>query len=123
MPVSFRCLVLALLAAGCAQGGPSAVPAAPASPVSLAASDAGDVRRLIRDHLETEALGFRLEVESLQILSPAYAGEYVFVANTVTRRDATGPALAWGRVVGSAWVSPRRKVIVWKERPRAGSDR
>lgn len=112
MPLIF--LVLALLA-GCAHHNPSVVPATSTSPSALATSDA---RRLIREHLETEALGFRVEVESLHIVSPAYEGEHVFVANTITRRDATGPALAWGRVVGSAWVAPRRKVVVWKERAR-----
>jgi hypothetical protein len=113
--------LLPLLVAGCAQGGPSAVPATPVSPASLAtsAADTEAARRLIRDHLESEAIGFRVEVASLQLVSPAYEGEHVFVANTITRREATGPALAWGRVVGSAWVSPRRKVVVWKERPRA----
>lgn len=126
MPAVFRFLVVTLFAAGCAHSGPPAVPAMAASasrclsasPAALATSDA---RQLIRDHLETDALGFRVEVESLQVISPAYAGEHVFVANTITRREATGPALVWGRVVGSAWVSPRRKVVIWKERPRAWS--
>lgn len=113
-------LLFLILVAGCAQSGPPAVPATPGSPAALATSDA---RRLILEHLESEALGFRVEVESLQILSPAYEGEHVFVANTITRREATGPALAWGRVVGSAWVSPRRKVVIWKERPRAWPER
>jgi hypothetical protein len=112
----FKFLFLALLVAGCAQSGPSAVPATSGTPSVLTA---GDARRLILEHLETEALGFRVEVESLHLVSPAYEGEHVFVANTITRREAAGPALAWGRVVGSAWVSPRRKVVVWKERPRA----
>jgi hypothetical protein len=112
-------LSLVLVAAGCAQGAPSAVPASPGAPVALEASGTGAARQLIVEHLETEALGFRVEVASLQIVSPAYEGEHVFVANTVTRREAMGPALAWGRIVGSAWVSPRRKVVIWKERTRA----
>jgi hypothetical protein len=115
MPALFRSLVLALAVVGCAHSAPQAVPTRSGS-AEATATAAG---RLIREHLETEALGFRVEVESLHVISPAYAGEHVFVANTITRRDATGPALAWGRVVGSAWVSPRRKVVVWKERARA----
>jgi hypothetical protein len=113
----FRCLFLALAVAGCAHSAPQAVPTRSGSAEATATDAAAG--RLIREHLETEALGFRVEVESLHVISPAYEGEHVFVANTITRRDATGPALAWGRIVGSAWVSPRRKVVVWKERARA----
>lgn len=119
MPLTL--LFLALLAAGCAPSQPPAMPATATATSALATTD--DARRLIREHLETEALGFRVEVESLHLVGPAYEGEHVFVADTITRREATGPALAWGRIVGSAWVAPRRKVLIWKERARAWTAR
>lgn len=118
--VPFAALAMVILT-GCshAEDERIATPPMPTQSEVRMTADAREARQFIKDRLEAEMLGYRVKVDTLQLLTPAFEGEYVFVANTTTTHGANGPVLAWERVIGSAYLRPRKKFHIWKERPIA----
>lgn len=106
-------------AAGCShvEGKGMAAPPVPTVPEARVAEATTEARRFIKERLEVEVLGYRVKVNTLQIVTPAFDGEYVFVANTTTTQGASGPVLAQERIIGSAYLGPKKKFHIWKERP------
>lgn len=110
---------IALLIAGCSHVenvGVATSPMPAQSEVRMS-EDVKEVRQFIKERLEAEVLGYRVKVDALQLVTPAFEGEYVFVANTTTTQGASGPVLAKERIIGSAYLKPKKKFHIWKERP------
>lgn len=104
--------------AGCGhvEGQGLAAPSAPAITQAQAA-DTQEARQFIKERLEAEVLGYRVKVESLQLVTPPFDGEYVFVANTATTGNGpSGPVLTHDRIIGSVYLQPKKKFLIWKER-------
>lgn len=116
-------IALAALA-GCGHGEEKrlAAPPMPAQSEVRTAENVREARQFIKDRLEAEVMGYRVKVDTLQLVTPAFEGEYVFVANTTTTQGAHGPVLAWERVIGSAYLGPKKKFHIWKERPIAPTE-
>lgn len=116
--VPLAAIALAVVA-GCShvEGKGMAAPPVPAVSEARLADDTTEARQFIKERLEADVLGYRVKVNTLQIVTPAFDGEYVFVANTTTTQGASGPVLARERIIGSAYLSPKKKFHVWKERP------
>lgn len=106
-------------AGGCSHVEGKSVSAPPVPAVSEArqVEETTEARQFIKERLEAEVLGYRVKVNTLQIVTPAFDGEYVFVANTTTTQGASGPILARERIIGSAYLGPKKKFHIWKERP------
>lgn len=110
---------IALIAASCSRIESTGVATAPMPAQSEVrmSEDVKEARQFIKERLEAEVLGYRVKVDALQLVTPAFDGEYVFVANTTTTQGASGPVLAQERIIGSAYLKPKKKFMVWKERP------
>ena len=110
-----------LAAAGCTHTESRGLVAPTTQAKPLEASATTEARRYIKERLELEGPGYRIKVDTLQLITPPFEDEYVFAATTMTTTGSGKDATILGRerIIGSVYMSPRKKFLIWKQRTLA----